>query len=192
MEHIRAFIAIELPDEVKRTLAELQAQLKSKSRAPVRWTDPTGTHLTLKFLGSIDPDLVNNILTAMKTAAHGTGPLHLEIDGPGVFPNQKRVRVIWVGLAGDLVKLDALQKRVEAAVNPLGFTTEARAFTPHLTLGRVREEARPDERENLGELIAATRNNATAVFDATNVHLIRSHLRPRGAIYTSIGSVELG
>jgi 2'-5' RNA ligase len=191
MESIRAFIAIELSEEVKQALKKLQSHLKSDTRASVRWTDPDGTHLTLQFLGNIDAAMTGQITAAMESAARGIHPFHLSVSGLGVFPGQTRVRVVWVGLKGDLETLAQLQKRIGAALSPLGFTPEARAFTPHLTLGRVREEARPDERQSLGQLIAGTKDSLDSPLDVSSVHLFRSQLRPTGAVYTRLASVEL-
>jgi 2'-5' RNA ligase len=191
MEKIRAFIAIELSPEIKRTLARLQVTLKSGGRAPVRWTDPDSTHLTLQFLGDINAADVGKITSVMATAAMGVTPFQLSVSGLGVFPNPGRVRVVWVGLAGDLEKLVRLQKNVENALSPLGFTPEARAFTPHLTLGRVRDNARPDERQELGKLVTGLREKPDGRLDVSAVYLIKSQLTPQGPIYTRLASVEL-
>jgi 2'-5' RNA ligase len=191
MEKIRAFIAIELSDDIKRTLTRLQNKLKSGCQAPVRWTDPEDTHLTLQFLGDIDPGLTGQITAAMAGAAGGIHPFHLSVSGLGVFPDQRRVRIVWVGLTGDLETLGQLQKRIESALSPLGFTPEARAFTPHLTLGRVRDNARPDERQILGRLVIKTTVESDSGLNVNSVHLIKSQLTPQGPIYTRIGSVEL-
>jgi 2'-5' RNA ligase len=190
MEKIRAFIAIELSDDIKRVLTQLQNKLKSGCRAPVRWTDPGNTHLTLQFLGDIDSDLINKITAAMSVSSQGVHPFHLGVNSLGVFPDPRRVRVVWVGLNGDIEILSKLQKRIEAALLPLGFTPEARAFTPHLTLGRVRDHARPDERQSLGELITKTTLESSIGFEVKSVRLIKSQLRPEGPVYSIIGSVE--
>jgi 2'-5' RNA ligase len=191
MESIRAFIAIELPEEVKRTLTRLQDRLKSGCRAPVRWTDSGSTHLTLKFLGDIDSGITGRITAAMAEAVRGIRPFHIDVGGLGVFPDPGRVRVVWVGLTGEIEKLNHLQKNIESVLTPLGFPAEARAFTPHLTLGRVRDQARPDERQGLGRLVSSTSVETGGGLEVKSVHLIRSQLRPEGPIYTRIGSVEL-
>jgi 2'-5' RNA ligase len=191
MEKIRAFIAIELSGDVKRTLTRFQNKLKSGCQAPVRWTDPEGTHLTLQFLGDIDSDFTGKVTAALAEAADGFHPFHLSVSGLGVFPDPKRVRVVWVGLTGDLEILGQLQKRIESALSPLGFPAEARPFIPHLTLGRVRDNARPDERQSLGQLVAKATVESDSGLEVDSVHLIKSQLTPQGPIYTRIGSVEL-
>jgi 2'-5' RNA ligase len=191
MEYIRAFIANELPEEVKRTLTRLQERLKSSSRAPVRWSNPDGMHLTLKFLGNINSGTTGGIAAAMAEAVRGIRPFHLQVDGLGVFPSPSRVRVVWVGLTGETDKLERIQKNLDSKLTPLGFMPEARPFTPHLTLGRVREQARPEERQSLGKLVSGTPVAKEGSIEVRYIHLIRSQLRPEGPIYTRLNSVEM-
>jgi RNA 2',3'-cyclic 3'-phosphodiesterase len=191
METIRAFIAIELSDEVKDALKILQGKLRSAVRTPVKWTDPEGTHLTLVFLGNVETSTVNKVSAVIESASRGIKPFRLRVSGLGVFPNPSRVRVAWVGVTGDLEVLGRLQKNIETTLEPLGFKPEARAFTPHLTLGRVRDDARPDERQALGKLIGDSKDTIDVTFDVNSVHLFRSQLRPTGAVYSKIATIEL-
>ena len=190
MEQFRCFIAIELPEEVKAGLTRLQAKLKA-SQLRVKWVDPYGIHLTLKFLGNVDADRISQITGAMEEAAQGVPPFHLEIKGLGVFPNLRRVQVAWVGVSGEVDKLVQLQQRLESNLAGLGFAPEPRAFTPHLTLARVRDQASPEERQRLGQLIADTKFEATGSFPVEAISLIRSQLTREGAIYSQISSAEL-
>jgi 2'-5' RNA ligase len=113
------------------------------------------------------------------------------VSGLGVFPNPKRVQIIWVGLTGELDKLNRLQKRIEEELVPLGFPAEGRAFTPHLTLARVRDYAGPDARQKLGQLIEKTGFEAKSQISVNAVHLIKSQLTREGPIYTKISTIEL-
>ena len=191
MEQLRCFIAVELPEEVKAGLSRLQTKLKSGDQFPVKWVGPYSIHLTLKFLGDVNADMTGPITEAMKEGAQGVAPLQLEIKGVGVFPNLRRVQVIWVGISGEVEKLLQLQKGIESGLAELGFAPEARAFTPHLTLGRVRERASPDEQQKLGELIASTKFETALAFPVNAINLIRSQLTREGAIYSRISSVKL-
>lgn len=191
MEQIRSFIAIELPQEVRQALAGLQAKLKAAGNAPVRWVDPGSIHLTLKFLGDIDSGITGGITAALAEAACGTHSFSVEVSGLGVFPNPGRVQVVWVGLTGELDKLNQLQKRIEAGLVPLGFKVEGRAFTPHLTIARVRDYAGPDARQQLGQLIGKTGFDAKCMIKVNAVHLIKSQLTREGPIYTKISTIEL-
>jgi len=192
MEQLRCFVAIKLPEEIKAGLSRLQAELKSGKQFAVKWVDPYNIHLTLKFLGNVNIDMTSQITEAIGEAARGVSPFHLEIKGLGVFPNPRRVQVIWVGMSGEVEKLLQLQKGIESALARLDFAPEARAFTPHLTLARVRERASPDERQKLGELIASTKFETEYTFPVEAVSLMRSQLTREGAIYSQISSVELG
>ncbi len=190
MEQVRSFIAIELPDELKLELTQLEARLKLGKQPWVKWVDPYSIHLTLKFLGSIATDRIGEITRAMEAAARGIPPFHLEVKGLGVFPNLRRVQVAWVGIGGEVDKLSQLQQRIESNLVPLGFAPESRPFTPHLTLARVRDQASLDERQKFGQLIVSTRFEAGTI-EVDAVNLMRSQLTREGAIYSRISSVRL-
>jgi len=191
MEQIRSFIAIELPEEVKPALARLQSTLKAGNSAPVKWVDPYSVHLTLKFLGYVRESQLDAITAAMETAVRGTAPFHLELKELGTFPGGRRVRVVWVGLGGEVEPLTRIQQGLEAELSKLGFAREERAFTPHLTLGRVREHASPEEQQRLGELIAGTTFSGGQRFRVDAISLMKSVLTPQGAQYTRMRSVLL-
>jgi 2'-5' RNA ligase len=191
MEQVRCFIAIELPDGVKRGLRELQAQLKAGSQAPAKWVDPTNIHLTLKFLGNVAVDRMGEITTAMTQAVQGTSSLSLEIRELGVFPNPRRVQIVWVGVSGETDKLARIQQRIESKLERLGFPPEGRRFTPHLTLARLRDRATPDQRAKLGQLIAETEFDAAPSFKVDSVNLMKSQLTPEGPIYTRLSVAAL-
>jgi len=191
MEQVRSFIAIELPDGVKRGLRELQAQLKESSQAPIKWVDPANIHLTLKFLGNVAADRLNEITAAMTQAVQGTPSFSLKLQDLGVFPNPRRVQIVWVGVGGEVEKLARLQQRVESGLEKLGFPPEGRRFTPHLTLARLRDRATPEERQRLGQLIAETEFDAAPSFIADSVKLMKSQLTREGPIYSQISSVAL-
>ena len=191
MEQVRSFIAIELPDELKVGLAELEAQLKQGKPPSVKWVDPSSIHLTLKFLGNIAVDRISAITRAMEEATRELSPFQLKVTGLGVFPNLKRVQVVWVGIGGEVDKLGQLQQRIESNLVPLGFTAESRRFTPHLTLARLRDRASPDERQRFGQLIASTKFEAVYTIKVDALNLMRSQLTREGAIYSRLSSVGL-
>src|SRR5512137_2266284 len=136
METIRSFIALELPDNVKETVALIIKRLRPAQHRYVKWVAPEGTHMTIKFLGNIYQSQIPQITGIMKTAAGKVPPLDLRLGGLGMFPNEQRPRVIWVALEGNTEPLAEMQREIEKALAPLGFAPENRAFTPHLTLGR--------------------------------------------------------
>ena len=186
----RLFIAIDLPDEVKTLLRALQAQLGRHTQA-VRWADPNGTHLTLKFLGEVRVAQIEAVTQGVQQAAHGARPLTLSTAALGGFPNGQRPRVLWLGVAGDLEPLRALQAAVEREIAPLGFPTEQRPFSPHLTLGRSHKDPRPAELVEIGRALAQIAAPQPVSFEVRELVLMRSELRPGGARYTPVAHAGL-
>jgi len=190
METVRCFIAVELPNDLRRELGRLQKRLKV-DEPRVKWVSPEGIHLTLKFLGDVDTTMIEPITQAMTQAAQGTLPFSLNIQQLGAFPSLQRVQVVWVGLGGDVDKLQQLCQLLEANLTSLGFAAEQRPFTPHLTLARLGNEASPNERQRFGELIASTRSELSYSIKVDALSLIRSQLTSTGAIYSRISLAEL-
>jgi 2'-5' RNA ligase len=190
METIRAFIAIELPAELRQELARLQAELKADNRLRIKWVNPDGIHLTLKFLGNIPVSDTDRITQAMTDAARRITPFYLKTETLGAFPNLKRVQVVWVGLGGETDKLKQLQQLIETNLTQLGFAAEQRQFKPHLTLARLGRYVSPAERQRLGEL-ASTRFDMSEQMKVGSINLIRSQLTREGAVYSRISSAEL-
>ena len=190
MEKIRAFIAIELPNAIGAALSSVQGKLGVERHPYVKRVDPGGIHLTLKFLGNIDTDKVSPITEAIARAAQGVSPFRLELGDLGAFPNPRRPNVIWVAVTGELDKLASLQKGIDHYLIPLGFTPESRSFTPHLTLGRLRERASAGERQRIGESLITVKPEGIS-FEVGKVSLMRSALTPAGAIYSCLSSIPL-
>ena len=190
MERIRSFIAVELPDELKRKLDQLETELKRDEPSWVKWVSPDSIHLTLKFLGNIASDTIAATIRVMEKSALGITPFQLRAKDLGVFPNPKRVQVVWVGINGEVGKLTELQKRLDSNLAPLGFTPESRPFTPHLTLARLNNRATLEERQRLGKLIASTKFEDGNIEVAT-ISLMQSQLTRAGAIHSRIGLVKL-
>jgi 2'-5' RNA ligase len=191
MALIRSFIAVELPRELKQELAELEAKLKQCSPPVVKWVDPNNIHITLKFLGEISEDRIDELMLAIEQAAQGIPPFKLAVRDTGAFPNLERVQIIWVGVKGELEKIVQLQKRIESNMEQFGFPRESRPFSPHLTLGRVRDDAGLNDRLRLGKLLVDTHFIALHNVDVNAINLIKSQLTAAGPIYTRIGSVKL-
>ena len=191
MSFVRCFIAIEIPEPQKLELSEFENTLKARSPSVVKWVEPQGIHLTLKFLGEVPEEQVEEITMAMEEATTGIPPFQLEIKGTGAFPNLSRVQVVWVGITGETDKLAVLQKQVESNLEQLGFPRENRDFSAHLTLGRVHVEASPADRQKIGTLLAGMTLVASRPFQVDAIHLVKSHLTRTGAIYTSLKEIKL-
>ncbi|MEK7848395.1 MAG: RNA 2',3'-cyclic phosphodiesterase, partial [Chloroflexota bacterium] len=179
---IRAFVAIELPGAVRRALSQAQEGLKPASGNAMRWVNTEGIHLTLKFLGDIEEARVPEIISALEAACAPVPPFNLGLGQTGAFPNPGSPRVLWVGLTGSLDSLVYLQRRVEDGLEALGFPHEERGFSPHLTLGRVREGIAPGQRRDIGQALARCQVPVVAPFRVDGLALMRSQLTPQGAI----------
>ncbi len=180
---MRLFIALDLPDEVRRELRDVQMRLSAHSRA-VRWSDPVGMHLTLHFLGETPERLVEPLLVGMRTIA--APALRLSLDRLGCFPPTGSLRVVWVGLSGDLAGLEALFQSLVSVVQSVGLPTDPRPFTPHITLARARPAATPAELRALRAALPAVVPQPLT-WQSERPILFRSQLTPRGAIYTPLG-----
>ncbi len=192
MEQVRSFIAIELPDELKLELVQLQARLKLDSQPWVKWVDPHSIHLTLKFLSNIAVSKIGEITKAIEEATKGISPFNLEVKGLGIFPNLKRAQVAWVGVVGEVDKLARIQQRIEESLaTRLGFIRESRPFTPHLTLARVRDRASTEERQGFGQVITSASFETHHIIRVNAISLMQSQLTREGAIHRRISSVKL-
>lgn len=178
MKQIRAFIAIELPENVRRALGEVNRQLAAQlPDRSVRWVKPDRMHLTIRFLGETAVSKLPQISDALNSVAQKHDAFSLRLAHLGCFPNERRPRVIWVGLRGDTDALAQLKKEVDVALLPLGWEVEKRPFRAHFTLGRVK-----DARKLAGMKWGVNVENL--VVQVTAVKLIESQLRPSGPIYT--------
>ena len=192
METIRAFIAIHLPPDVLRALAELQARLQAgPGGAAGRWVRPDGIHLTLQFLGDVPRDRLTRVSAAVDRACAGRKSFRYAVGGLGCFPNARRPRVVWVGLHEESGQLADLQRAIARELEPLGYPPERRPFSPHLTLARIRQEAPAREAEALAQAALAAPLENLGVAHAASVHVMRSDLRPTGALYTSLHEAVL-
>lgn len=191
MSVFRAFIAIELPPPVVAELSRVIADLKVGHERSVKWVDPGIIHLTLKFLGNTPSEKASEIGEAIRQAARTIRPFSLEMNGLGAFPDTKAPRVIWAGVEGDMPALLTLQKQIDRALMPLGFAPEARGFSPHLTLGRVRDGTPPRERTDLGKKLGAMVMPKGIAIPVTRVCLMKSTLTPRGPLYNPVDMIPL-
>ena len=191
MELVRSFIAIELPADVRSELTSIEEKLKVRRHPFVKWVDPESIHLTLKFLGSVSGETIPEIVEAMSLVAQPVSPLTLQIGGTGAFPNWQRPQVVWVGVGGEMGRLTTLQRELEAALSSLGFPPESRPFSPHLTLGRLRERVTPEDRRRFGLWAQSVKFEASLSFEVNAVRLMKSQLTSSGPIYSQLASVEL-
>lgn len=188
---LRLFVSLALPVEAKSAVMDLQRSLRSRlGERGIRWLYSTQLHLTLRFLGDVPTSVVGQLTSALAQAAAGTAVFELALTGLGCFPSARQPRVLWLGFDGQLDSLHSLQAGVQAATGAWG-KVEDRQFHPHLTLARIQPHARVNARvwRELEQRHAARRLVSWRV-DA--VHLMRSELRPAGAVYTAVAALPLG
>ena len=182
-KNIRAFLAIEPPEDILEKVSHLQEKLKREINGRISWTKTQGQHLTLKFFGDISGEDVRNISSAVPKRTATEAPLNLKIEKLGVFPDARRPRVIWCGMAGDVERLSVLQKKLDDDFAAIGFPPEDRPFKAHLTLARIKD---PRELTGMNESLKKHNEFATGDFTASELILFQSNLSPQGAVYTKL------
>jgi 2'-5' RNA ligase len=179
---MRLFVALDFPDNVRQALRDLMEKLRRESRG-ARWVRPEGMHITLKFLGETDVKKLPEIRSALG-AINSSNAVEMHFRGLGFFPNERRPRVMWCGIAAT-PNLAELAGGVESALEPLGFPREKREFVPHLTLARFPSPG------GQGKLVRAAEELKEYDFGATResqMYLYQSALHPSGAQYTRLES----
>lgn len=185
MDKIRAFIALDVSDEAISEISKITDELRS-SGADVKWVKPTSVHLTLKFLGAIEEEMVPGIKERMIEIADKTRPFDLVLNDIGVFPGWSRANVIWVGFSGEIKALKDLASRIEDSLEVCGFNREDRDFKAHLTIGRVKSKKNKNKLKEVSENIGVT----PVPSSIKCIKLIRSDLTPAGAIYTELAEAR--
>jgi len=180
---IRAFLAIDPPEEVLQAIGGIQGRLQRLIRGELRWLRPEAIHLTLKFFGDITESAVADIAAVVERAAAGAAPFSFVIGGAGVFPDRRRPRVLWLGMEGDVERLIGFQQRLDGELGRVGFPPEERPFRPHLTLARVKS---PQGLTGLERALEKEEEYGAGKFTASGIGLIRSELTPRGGVYTRL------
>lgn len=183
-ERLRLFLAVSVPPEV---LGQLDAALEAH-RASVpgaRWAPIENQHVTLKFLGHVEAGQRSAIEEICRSVAASALPSFVAVDGIGAFPRARRARVLWVGLDDPEGLLARLALSLNEGLEPLGYEAEERAFTPHLTLARLKSPAPVQKLIDEVEFRSAS-------FEIGAFHLFRSHLSPRGARYEILETFVLG
>jgi RNA 2',3'-cyclic 3'-phosphodiesterase len=180
---VRLFVAIDIPEDVRRRVADFARELrKHDSRA--RWARIEGAHLTLKFIGEVPAEQLDPIRRGLQPV-RAAAPMEIEFRGAGFFGNDRRPRVLWVGVHAP-AGLDELAAEIENRLEPLGIPRESRPFHPHITLARF------DRPHNSGELRQAVNGAAQREFGsvaAREFHLYESRLRPEGSVYTRLETI---
>lgn len=184
---IRSFVAVQITEEIRRTLGVFTGNLRREVRG-VRWVKPVNLHLTLKFLGSVGQERHPELCRVLDGIATDHRRFSLTFRGAGVFPPKGRPRVVWIGITSGSGEMASLQADVDVRLEALGFPSERRPFTPHLTIGRVKDLRDPSA---LTEALGDVKEVEWGESVVDGVQLVRSDLFPTGPRYSILHDVRL-
>ena len=200
---IRAFLAVELSQELQAELAIVQQELKRiiepemKRDTRISWARPASIHLTIKFLGDMDEQVIDPLLVAVERAMEGQTAMNVPLERLGAFPRPYNPRVLWVGPSenweqgAEAKRIGEIHGTTEQACEGLRFLREGKPFSPHLTLARIKMGER-----HVGAALAKAgvldRPLSLGWLAVESVVLMKSELRPTGSVYTKQWEVKLG
>ncbi|MBA4380855.1 MAG: RNA 2',3'-cyclic phosphodiesterase [Anaerolinea sp.] len=188
---LRSFIAIQMPtaiqDEIEKSTAHLK---KALARPLVRWIHPHNVHLTLKFLGDVSSANLELLAHALKRESEQHAGFSLSIGGLGIFPNSRRPRVIWIGIEAPAA-MQTLYHGIEAAAAHLGYASETRPFSPHLTIGRVNQNVSMADIQKIRATLEQATVGTLGAAPVDAVHIYKSDLQPGGSVYTHLYTAPL-
>lgn len=192
----RLFVAVDFPESRRAVLDEL-LEIVSAAGLPIRWIGANAAHLTLHFIGDVPVETAELLRLAFVSAAAGTHPFSLKVDGAGAFPNLNKPQIVWLGLAGDIASLRRLHRASETFLLGFDIVTEQREFKPHITLGRARQPLQSPEINALvslmrSDLVQARLTELAEPFRIDHLTLYRSHLSHEGATYEPLATARFG
>lgn len=190
MSMLRLFIAVELPAEIQQNVYKETANLRRTLDSLVRWVAVENMHLTLKFLGDVAPSNVEFLMQMLRQEAETIPCFKIQLTGLGSFPSLKRPRVIYIGIQAP-VALDTLQRGIESACSRLGYESEERPFSAHLTIGRVKQKVTAAEQQKIRRAIESTQVDLLGSARVDSVYLYKSELKPGGSVYTRLYAAPL-
>lgn len=187
---LRTFIAVDIPPSIQQAIQKKINDLRQYAGDSVRWVQVKNIHLTLKFLEAVPPSAVEELTRMLQTEADSCPAFDIAIGGLGSFPNLKRPRVLFIGVQAP-VGLEALQGAIEAACSRLGYESDPRPFSPHLTIGRVRDHVSSEVLQKIRRALEETKIDSLGTVRVDSVHLYRSELKSGGPLYTELFSAPL-
>jgi 2'-5' RNA ligase len=191
MNLLRTFIALEIPSNIQGGIYKATSDLRRDTGLLVRWVPAENMHLTLKFLGDISPANVELLTQMIRAEADSCPCFDIQMMSLGSFPSPKRPRVIYVGIQGH-AELETLQRGVESAVHRLGYGSEERIFSPHLTIGRVKQNISATDQQKIRRALEEIKIDSLGTARVDSVCLYKSDLKPGGSVYTQLYSAPLG
>ncbi len=187
---LRTFIAVDIPPGIQQAIQQHVDYLRKAIGDPVRWVPVQNIHLTLKFLGDVSPSNVDVLTQMLRAEADSCPSFDISVGGLGSFPNSKRPRVLFIGTHAP-AGLEALQHGIESAAARLGYEPDLRPFSPHLTIGRVRDTASAADLQRIRKTLEEIKIDSLGTARVDSVHLYKSDLKPGGSVYTKLFSAPL-
>lgn len=184
---LRCFIAIAIPETVRKEIREFTEPLRA-ARSDVRWVSADNLHITLKFLGATDETKIGPMTEAIRKQLCYYHTFYIRIAGTGCFPSERRPKVIWVGLS-DHDSLSQLRRDIDELMTTFGYAPEGRPFSPHVTIGRVKP---PGKIGTVVEGLSAGGQKNFGTFGVSGIRIMKSDLTPSGAVYTILSEIPFG
>ena len=190
MSLLRTFIAVEIPSDIQQNIQRQTAAFRKGIDPLVRWVPVHNMHLTLKFLGEVSPRNVDFLMQMLRNEAEEIDCFDIHLTGLGSFPSLRRPRVLYIGIQAPAA-LEALQRGIDSASRRLGYESEERPFSAHLTLGRARQNLSAADQQKIRRALENTQVDLPGTARVDSVHLYKSELNPGGSIYTRLYSAPL-
>ncbi len=188
---LRTFIAVDFPTEIITKIARITAYLQTQTPGKaLKWVEPEIMHLTLKFLGDIHETKIHELVRCIQEALQGQSTFNITIEGLGMYPNAGQPRVVWLGIK-DKGNLKQIHHQLVKALKDFDPDPEKRAFSPHLTIARLRQNVGRDIVRQVGETLSQFKIDSLGLFEVQTVQLFKSELTPQGPIYTCLFSMPL-
>lgn len=179
----RIFVAVDISDEARYKVAGYTANLKNKfSNVKVGWDRPEKLHLTLKFLGDTNDEQLEKLKEICMKISTEFSNIKFQLSATGIFPSPRKARILWLGVKGEVEKLQKINAILETECRRIGFKKEKRDYKPHLTIGRIRQ---PHKARELAK--AHLENNFEPVgFEVSEIVIVESKIQPTGSVYSKI------
>jgi len=191
MQTLRTFIAVDFPIEIKEKIIEITAYFQSKlPPAQIKWVEPDHMHLTLKFMGETPHDKLVQIKQSIHQVISVFPSFEIEIKALGMYPNNQRPRVIWLGINAEN-HLILLHNQLDQVLKGEGIKSDRRPFSPHLTIGRVRRNADQESVIQIGRILSQFKIASLGSVEIDEILYYQSLLTPQGPIYTILQSTSL-
>jgi 2'-5' RNA ligase len=188
---LRSFVATDIPPTIQKSIQRQVNNLRNViGDLSIRWMPVQNIHLTLKFLGNVSQADVDTLTQILYTQADSHLPFDININGLGSFPNSKRARVLLIRIQAS-AELDALQRGVESACTNVGFRSESRPFSPHLTIGRLRRGVSSSDQSKIHKVLGEVKIDSLGTARVDSLNLYKSELKPTGSVYTKLFSAPL-